>query len=573
MRRRGAGWLLDSVTIRRKDLLFASACVLLMLLKHMIASQLPIEARPSYRTDDLLMVMMTRNILRGEWLGTYSYGTLMKGCFYPLFLAGTYLSGISCLRALDLLNSLAALYFTLQMKPVLRRRRWMLILFGVLAFNPVTSAALTYQRIYRCSVTNMQTLFLFGSVIGIYLKKEDGFGRQMARAVLSGITLWSMWNTREDAAWVLPFVLVAGAVILIGRLRENRQRAAVICSVILFLTPFALLLGGNAAIGAVNGLYYGKPIRNEASSEFGKMLRTMYSIKNTEEHEYVSVTAEKLQRMYAVSPTLRQIEPEMTQQLAFVDDGTDRVSGDGEVEDGWFFWCIRKALENSKLAPTLPEAEEYYRQVNLELEEAIQTPEIGFETQWTMPSALMSPWREEYAGKILPMTADAFGYMISFEEVSAVPRAQRTEEAKMISLFEGITGDAAIYDGTHLSDYRQLYIRRADFVASVYRAVNPVAAAVSAVLFVGMAVIALIRRMKEEIPWILVTTGIMLSVTVLLSGIAYTDMTAFGAIRYDYISGGYALSLAFEWTVILLSAERLGEMIRNRRGNHGRERD
>ena len=84
---------------------------------------------------------------------------------------------------------------------------------------------------------------------------------------------------------------------------------------------------------------------------------------------------------------------------------------------------------------------------------------------------------------------------------------------------------------------------------------------------------ALIRRMKEEIPWILVTAGILLSVTVLLGGIAYTDMTAFGAIRYDYISGGYALSLAFEWTVILLSAERLGEMIRNRRGNHGRERD
>ena len=42
MRRRGTSWLLDSVTIRRKDLLFVSACVLLTLLKHMIASQLPI---------------------------------------------------------------------------------------------------------------------------------------------------------------------------------------------------------------------------------------------------------------------------------------------------------------------------------------------------------------------------------------------------------------------------------------------------------------------------------------------------------------------------------------------------
>ena len=573
MSRRTAGSFTGSVAIRRKDLLFALACVLLMLLKHMIASQLPIEARPSYKTDDLLMVMMARNILRGDWLGPYSYGTLMKGCVFPLFLAGTYLSGISCLRMLDLLNSLAALYFTLQLKPVLRKRRLLLILFGILVFNPVTSAVLSYQRVYRCSITNLQTLFLFGSVIGIYLKKEDGFGRQMARAVLAGIMLWSMWNTREDAAWVAPFVVVAGIVILFGRLRENRKRAAVICSVILFLTPFALLLGGNAVISAVNGQYYGLPVRNEASSEFGKLMRTIYSIKNRENHEYVSISAEKLQRMYAVSPTLRQIEPEMTRLLDQVDSGTDRVPGDGEVEDGWFFWCIRRALENSKLAPTLPEAEAFYRQVNLELEEAIRNPENGFETQWTMPSALMSPWREEYAGKILPMMADAFGYLISYTEVSAIPREQKPEEAGMISLFEGITGDAAIYSDTHLYSYRQLYIQRADFIASVYRAVNPIAAIASAVLFLALVVATLVRKTKESAPWILVAAGIVLSIVVLVAGTSYTDMTAFPAIRYDYLAGGYALMLAFEWMVILLFAEKLGEAIKNRRGNHGRKRN
>lgn len=571
MRKHGTGWLGDSITIRRKDLLFMLACMLLMLLKHMVATQLPIEARPSYRTDDLLMVMMARNILWGEWLGPYSYGTLMKGCFFPLFLSGTYLSGLSYLRVLDTLNSLAALYFTLQVRPILRKRRWLLVLFAVLVFNPVTSAALTYQRVYRCSLTNMQTLFLFGSIIGIYLNRDDRFRRQIIRAVFGGIVLWTMWNTREDAAWVIPFTVVAGMVILFGRLRKSRARSAVIGSVILFLAPFMLLLGGNAVISAVNGQYYGIALRSEVSGEFGKMLRTMYSIRNKEEQAYVSVSAEKLQRMYAVSPTLSRIRPEMTRLLDQVDSGTDRNPGDGEVEDGWFFWCIRRALENSGLAPTLPEAEAFYRQVNLELEEAILNPENGFETQWTMPSALMSPWREEYARSILPMITDAFGYLVSYQGVTSVPRVQKTEEAGMISLFEGITGDTAIYNDTHLYSYRQLSIRRADFITSIYRTLNPVAAIVSVVLLLAQAVAALIRKAKEEIPWILVAAGIILSIAVLSGGTAYTDLTAFGAIRYDYLSGGYALMLAFEWIVILLSAEKAETAIRNRRKKHGRK--
>ena len=99
-------------------------------------------------------------------------------------------------------------------------------------------------------------------------------------------------------------------ILVLAQLVSNVTVVKIVRFCIIYI--LAILVGGNAAIGAVNGLYYGKAIRNEASSEFGKMLRTMYSIKNTEEHEYVSVTAEKLQRMYAVSPTLRQIEPEMT---------------------------------------------------------------------------------------------------------------------------------------------------------------------------------------------------------------------------------------------------------------------
>ena len=554
----------------RKNLLFAVACMALIFLKYMLASQLLISPRPSYRTDDYLMVMMARGLLNGKWLGDYSYGTLMKGCFFPMFLAGAHVSGISYLSLLDLLNSAAALYFTLSLKTVLRRRRWMLVLLTVLLFNPVNASELTFERVYRCSITSMQTLFLFGSVITAYLDRKAGRGRQAARAVFCGFVLWSLWNTREDAIWVVPFVVVAGIVTLAVRLKDLKDRrkwTGILCSVILFLTPFIVLAGGNAAVSAINRNVYGLYVRNEASAGFGEMIKTMYSIKNAEHIEHVSVSAEKLRRFYRVSPTLREIEPELTKGLQQADAASDRSQNDGEVEDGWFYWCVKRAAERTGKAGTLPEADAFYRQVAEELKEAIEDPDNGFETQPVMPSALMSPWYGEYAGRILPYITQAMDYLVSFKEVSAAPRIVTPDVERMSYLFEGITGNASIHqEEEFVSQYRQVYIDRADAVAGIYRFINPAAAVLSLVLFFAQMIAALIRRRGDEVPWLLVTSGVGLSVMVLLAGIAYTDMTAFIAIRYTYMGGGYGLMLAFEWTVILRAAEKVCDFVKRKRG-------
>ena len=560
-----------SIRLERKDLAFALACLVLVLLKHMLASQLPISPRPSYRTDDYLMVAMARNLLWGNWLGPYGYGTLMKGSFYPMFLSAVHLAGFSYISALDLLNSAAALYFTLSLKKLLKKRRWMLVLFAALVFNPVNASELTFERVYRCSITNFQALFLFGSVIGAYLDEKDRFGRQLARALFGGFILWSAWNTREDSMWMLPFVLVAGAVMLGIRLKKRRNLDSVLCAVLLFLAPFLVLLGGNTAVSLANQHYYGMRIVNEADAGFGQMIKTMYSIKNAEYIEHVSVSAEKLERMYAVSPTLRRIRPELNKSMQIMDAGTDQVVGDGEVEDGWFFWCIRTALENSGIAKTLPEADAFYRQVNRELQEAIRDPANGFETQWVMPSALMSPWQPGYEGKLVENIARAFVYVIKYEEVSAAPRVVDPAVEGMSYLFDGITGNASIHSGERFVDeYRQMYISRADAVTAVYQAVNPFVAVLAAVLFPVLAVLVLVRRKEGDIPWLLVTGGIFLSILLLLAGIAYTDMTAFIAIRYTYISGGYALVLAFEGLVLLRCADGAYEALKKKRGmRHG----
>lgn len=557
MREKQRKHLTDTFTLQRRDILFAAACLVLILAKHMLASLLPISPRPSYKTDDHLLVMMARNLLRGNWLGGYGYGTLMKGSFYPMFLAAAHLSGISYITALDLMNSLAALYFTFQLKPILRKRRWMLILFTVLLFNPVTVAEWTFGRIYRSSLTNLQVLFLFGAVIGMYLDQKSRFGRRMIRACFAGFVLWSTWNTREDAIWVLPFVVIAGFVVMILQLRDADRLAGRMRAVALFLIPFIIFFSGNAVITAINQQHYGLPIRNEASANFGKMIKTMYSIKNQEDHEYVSVPAEKLERMYAVSPTLSLIREDLEKTLQQADSGSDRNKNDGNVEDGWFYWCVRRAVENSGIAKTLPEADLFYQKVNQELEEAVRDPANHFETQWVMPSALMSPWREGYAEKFIGAFGDAVVYSAGFKELSAKPRIVEPSVERMSYLFEGITGNASIHSEENMvAEYRQIYIDRAEFAISVYQRLNPIIALLSGVLFIAGAVGVLCRKDREGIRWLLATAGLGLSFVLLLIGITYTDMTAFIAIRYTYLSGGYALMLAFEWMTLLYAAER-----------------
>ena len=566
--------LTDTFTLQRRDILFVAACLTLILVKYMLASLLPISPRPNYRTDDQLLAMMARNLLKGKWLGEYGYGTLMKGSFYPMFLAAAHLSGISYITVLDLLNSLAALYFTLQLKPVLRKRRWMLILFAVLLFNPVTVAEWIFGRIYRCSLTNLQVLFLFGAVIGMYLDQKNGFGRRIARACFAGFVLWSTWNTREDAIWVLPFVAIAGFVVMVLQLRNTNRAAGRVRAVILFLMPFVILFSGNAVIAAVNQQYYGLPIRNEASENFGKMIKTMYSIRNQEDQDYVSVSKEKLERMYAVSPTLSLVREDMEKFLQQADSSSDRNQNDGEVEDGWFYWCVRRAVENSGIANTLSEADQFYQKVNQELEDAIRDPANHFETQWVMPSALMSPWRDGYAEKLISAFGEAVVYSTGFKELSAKPRIVDPSVEHMSYLFEGITGNASIHsEENFVAEYRQVYIDRAQFVIAVYQRLNPIVALVSGILFIAEMVWILCRKDREGIRWLLVTMGIGLSFALLLIGIAYTDMTAFIAIRYTYLSGGYALMLAFEWITILYVAERGIEGLRKRAENKKQSKD
>ncbi len=544
------------------------AAVLLTAAKHLLVARLPIEAR-HYGVDDYLMLQMAEGLLKGNWLGDYAAATLMKGCFFPILLAAFSLAGIPYLSGLNLLHSLACLFFARQMKPVIRRRAFLPLLYLVLLFDPCSCAQMIFQRVYRSAIMETQVLFLYGAFFGLYFQyrfppARPGRRHAAARvfyAVLCGAALWAMWNTREESMWVLPFAVTATVLTAaeIPSMPENAGkplRRRMLGGAVLLL-PFLILLSGNRLVAGINERVYGARVRLEvADGNFGKALKTIYSIENARDVPRVSVTREKLERLYALSPSLALIRAELDEQVAAY-AAIDLHPKDGEAEDGFFFWGLKAAAFQNGIADTLPGSQAYWQSVREELLGAIGDPDSGLRTRPAMPSALMSPWREAYGREMISAMRSAFGCLVSFRDAAPSAYVPVKGSPNTARRFELMTGNLAMYPSVFHGSVIKEQSRRLQPACAVltrigdlYRALNKPAAAVSLCLYVLLLVRCLKTKDRALRSACLAVLGMGLSVILYTAGVCYTHISAFPAVSYYYLIGAYPLMLACEATAV-----------------------
>lgn len=534
--------------------------VLLVILRQAVSAGLPLYIRESY-FDDQLMLRMAEGLISGNWLGPYDSGTLMKGAFFPLSVACIYALGIPYLAALTAFHSAACVFYTSQIRFLFRRRLLLLILFAILLFDPGSFACRSFQILYRNTLAASQVLFIFGAIFGLWLDYGNHRWKDVMRAMIAGMMLWAFWNTREDAIWILPFILV-GLILVIGKsvmkFWQNRMTEDLILGLAVGILPILILLAGNGWIRHQNEKYYGVPVRlEEENGAFSDALKAIYSVKNKEEISYVTVTAEKLERLYQVSPTLNSIRETLDENLAFY-SGIGRHPERGETEDGWFLWALRRSAYDAGKATSLINAQVFYEKIAAEIEEALNA---GFlERQSTMPSALMSPWRKEYAEEMLKTYPHAVKSVLSFEGTEALPANEREFDHNTIQRYESVSNTKTVPVGDTSSDVSikgKAAAYRVNRIAKVYQIGTPVAAFVALAFFIAILIFSFLQKKKDHLPFILVTMGMGLSVLVMLTGIVYTEITAFTAIRHPYLAGAYPLMLACIFLTILYGIEQL----------------
>ncbi len=445
--------------ISRKELLLFLFMAGMGLLKQFLVYNLPIMAVPKGIHDDWIMVHLAETLRNGQWLGEYNDLTLTKGMFFPLYLAVCNFLHLSYLNVTALCYTVSCMLFVYGLRPLLKKAWAMGLLYLALLWNPISYSVQAFQRVYRNSISYIQVLLIFGGFLAMYLRRKEPLKRQIIWMLAAVFGTVSFFYTREDAIWVVPFLLVFLAVYLgsiFGLWRKSKEKGY-IGKGILVLVPFLCLWLAGQLIAAQNEKYYGIHTTNELQdSGFAEMYKSMMAVKPNEDIPGVTLTREKIARMCDACPTLKELEPYFQSSREYW-AGPEGDADTWEVRDGWVFWIVRTALAQAGYYENGAMANDICLQIRDELEWAMDQGIL--ERQATMPSTYMSPWRKGYLGDLFGALGKAVAYTATYDEMETlVYLYSEPDENGGNLLFERITGDKTVWHESNMIEMAGWYV-------------------------------------------------------------------------------------------------------------------
>lgn len=518
--------------------------IVITIIRLVLTANIPIMAWVKQKADDGLMVDLAESIRKAEWLGEYNSDTLVKGPFFPFLLALINYLGLSYLNTVNMIYILACAFFIYTIKDIIKNKKILAFIYVLLIFNPVSFASWTMQRVYRNGITLSQVLIIIGCMFALYQRRKLQPCKMLPFAIFGGLTIASLWLTREDGIWILPFVLAVTVIVIVSVLVKDKKfnlNKNSIKKVLITVLPMIILFVSLHGVRAINYHYYGVYTYNEINDGyFGKVIKTMYSIKTDEDIRYVTVSRKKVKLMAENSITLKKIEDTLYRSM---DEWGyyGRVPDDGEVEDGWFWWALKKAVENSGYYSDAKTSNEFYKNVYEELQTAIREGKL--QTGVSMPATLMSPWKARYFGELPLSMCRMAWYIANFEEVETVNPLSDDNS----TMFTVMTNNSIVpkEEGDYLR-YTQKYVKRLNRISWIYQKTGFMLTIVSFLCYVVITIV-LIKNRKNQIlvdTWLLLT-GIGCSLVVLVAGVSYNHITSCFSRYYMYLSGSYPLLIAF----------------------------
>ncbi len=439
---------------RNQKVLFVIIAVL-VIIRLLIVDRIPPYVNADFAHDDAWVVRRANNILEGCWLGAYDQYTLIKGVFAPLLMAWCKIIGITYMHMNTVLYILACVAFARAVEPILKNEKAVLFCFILILFNPVSYAMDTWQRAYRNGLSQWQVLLILASLISIYWLREQSWKKLLPWISLGGITIWAFVNTREDSIWILPFVICSTIVTIVTFCVQKKTFCLRKC--LLFLCPIAIFLFGNLTLSLVNYSYYGSMLLNDRTKgNYAKVVNDLYMIEPNKEdvekysaemykYEYHNLFTSTMQKAYSASPTLATAREQINQAIIRWDTNEQNVDGEPFLE--MILWALRDGVAEAGHYQSLSETEDFYGEVHDELKSALDEGRLSKRNALSI-SAGTAPVKSE---DIIPTIQEIWAsilYSVSFRDVSTNPVKARGN-IQQIALFESITGDRAISQGTY----------------------------------------------------------------------------------------------------------------------------
>lgn len=429
----------------------AIAMVAIAVAQLWLVSAVPLQVLAHAVQDDALFARLAMALLSGEWLGSYDSLTLVKGPFYPMWLAAVAWLGLPLLVAQDLLYLAAGALLLAFVWP--RLRRWWVIagLYAAYAFNPMLTTA-GNLRIIREGIYTPLAVLLMALVLWWWHWRARGVAWRALPAGVLGIVFAAFWLTREEGPWLFPALATAAlACALCG---DTPVRIAVRLVREGGLVALAVLVAWSAthAVALVNKAHYGSAMVVEPrDADFLGAYGALSRIEHAAWRRHVAVPREAIRRAAEHSPAVAELLPWLDGAMA---DGWARESCNaigedpcqGDIHAGWFMWALLGAVERAGHYGTAEESRRFYRRLAEEVDGACADGRLTC----LPPRATMAP---PFRPDTLPLLAAGFRdgllKMVRFEFVE-LERLQSTGRSIDYELISDLVGGPVFERGRNI---------------------------------------------------------------------------------------------------------------------------
>jgi hypothetical protein len=381
----------------------------------------PVSAITTTDYDDHLFIRLATYLGSGDWLGPWDQFTLAKGMFYPLFIAVTHFVSIPLKIAEQIVYLLACGMTAEFVRRSTRSNPFALVLFALLAFNPVLWHS-ELARVIREALyvgLSLAVVVLFVIVVFPGPNRQRFFYRILAGLSL-GIIGGAFWLTREEGIWIIPALAVVAlgaawrilrpGVTTASNMQQPSQRSSLVSAQLIsaqmkaVVWPLVVAILGFFAVdllvAGLNYEHYGIFETNEfRSRSFLKAYGALTRIHHDHWHNFVPFPTDARQRAYAVSSAARELKPSFEGPY-----GAQWGQGDcskqplncSEVYSSWFMWEFRGSVSNAGHYRSAPDTMRFYDTLADQINAACDDHSIECSRE---REALSPPFRLEYIGQ------------------------------------------------------------------------------------------------------------------------------------------------------------------------------
>ena len=501
---------------------FILAIILISSIRFLFTYKLPTFYLLNMKYDDYLMISYVKKLKAHMYLGTYHPQTLIKGPLFAflLFMLNLYEINFAC--GLTLIYILSALYFTLSLKNIFKNKKFLILIYIILLFNPVTYSQDLFQRLYRNSISFIELYLFLGTIVRILFTQN----KKILNYILFGVSISLMYLTREDNIWIYPILLF----IPIYTFMKNKN----VKTILLNLIPFVILFGSLNIISLINYNHYGIYTYNEIQkSEFHNTYKKILQIKDDEKIEKVIIPKSTLYKLSDLTETFNLTKEEIDSNYEILADDSN------EIYNGNIIWYLRNMIYQKNRFKSGKESEEYYKKLGQEIDKLFKEDKL--EKEFIMPSIFMSVPNEKQIKKIPVNFIDAVKYTTTYKNIKTM-----TDTSKYL------------YD----KELKTYYFSYNDYHYTINIVdKNPIKYEIIRVIYecftILLSIISLIIYFKNILKFdriSILSHILVISYCLILGGIVYTHTTSFHSIRPLYFGNIYIIQSIF----ILINLGRFG---------------